>query len=323
MTQVVITVSSKKRPQQHPDSPCAGGLASRGLNLLLLLVLLFVVAVPTRPVQAATQVLTPINEDGRQLVLAQQKYRFWQQLNEARRNPRAVLDRLDVPEELAREVLGADAWILDQGLPPLAWNDTLCLSAAGHGRDLIDQAYYSYTSRDGRTVPQRALAAGYDAWDASETLSLLLFDTQFNYDRAVALLLDNLLRDELMGIEGVPRNVFSPALTDVGLSFFAETVPLLSGSPYACLLVADFAAPRDFQPQVVGVLPAGGRLAMQRLRTAIWDFLPLLPGNAVQVRLPEGGARFVVLDAAGQTLAQQRIEDDGRMSHFALDRPGQ
>ena len=45
--------------------------------------------------------------------------------------------------------------------PPLSWNDELEDAARGHALDMSERNYFSHTSKSGRNVSDRVLAAGY------------------------------------------------------------------------------------------------------------------------------------------------------------------
>jgi uncharacterized protein YkwD len=45
--------------------------------------------------------------------------------------------------------------------PPLVWNDELETAAIGHAKDMANKSYFSHTSKDGRTMDKRLIAAGY------------------------------------------------------------------------------------------------------------------------------------------------------------------
>jgi uncharacterized protein YkwD len=45
--------------------------------------------------------------------------------------------------------------------PPLVWNDNLEKSAQGHAWDMSNNNYFSHTSKDGRTMEDRIVFAGY------------------------------------------------------------------------------------------------------------------------------------------------------------------
>ena len=48
-----------------------------------------------------------------------------------------------------------------RGLHPLSYDHYLAVAARGHSDDMGIQDYFSHTSLDGRTVPDRISAAGY------------------------------------------------------------------------------------------------------------------------------------------------------------------
>lgn len=242
---------------------------------------------------STTEVLS--TEAGRDELVAAQKYVFWQKINAARRNPLAVLDRLAIPRQQARAALGADAALLEQGLPPLAWNDLLVQAASQHSRDMIDNLYYSHFSPNGFGPMERIAETGYQAAHESEALGILAFNSPIELEQGVALILDNLMRDELTGAEGVTRNIFSPEVTEVGISFLAETLELLADQPFVYLLVADFARPLMPRQFVIGEFDVDGRVAMMPFVERRWRYLELLQPELFQVRYPEGGALVIVV----------------------------
>jgi len=46
-------------------------------------------------------------------------------------------------------------------VPPLVWNNQLADAAKGHARDMSKQKYFSHTSKNGRNIQDRIMAAGY------------------------------------------------------------------------------------------------------------------------------------------------------------------
>lgn len=285
------------------------------LTLLLLLAVLAPVA------GAADEVVQPVVavDAARQELLAQQGFLAWQRINEARLNPRAALRRLGISKTQAREVLGDDAWIVDRGLPPLAWNAQLYAVVTAHGRDMFERLYYSHTTPEGLGPAQRIAAAGYQAVRADETLGALVFDSYVDVAMAVDFMVDTMLRDELTGTPGVKRNIFSPQLTEVGISFFAESLPLIEGNPYVYLFALDFAAPLTPVSYLVGVYDAstGERPMMMPFATGLWDFLPVLHPGYFQLPYPEAGAALVLVDEAQRTFSSQVFVND--MDELDLD----
>lgn len=260
----------------------------RALPSLLLLLLLALA-----PMQAAVAAdMVPMAAPSAKADLTAQAYLLWQRINEARSNPRQAMARLGIDEQMAAAVLGSEAWLLDQGLPPLAWNEQLQAAALGHGQDMLAKLYYSHLSLSGSTPAARIAVSGYAAASADETLAALVFDKYLDSDTALNALFDNMLRDELTGVNGVGRNIFSTSLTEIGIGFLAESVALLAGQPYVYLLVVDFAVPLEARYFVVGQIDAGSRMVVRNRISGIWSEAAILPGNTFQVQLSGGGEEF-------------------------------
>lgn len=217
--------------------------------------------------------------------MSEQGYLLWQRINEARANPRAVMTRLNIPEATVRATLGEDVWLLDQGLPPLAWNEQIRSAADGHGRDILDNLFYSHVSSDGRTLAARLAAVGYEPLLEDETLTALVFSNPISLDSAVTALCDNMFRDELSGTPGVSRNIFSPHFSEMGLSLLAESVPLLAGRPYVYLLVVDFSQPVLTRRFVVGKIDPGTSMVLRSRATGLWEEVAVLAGGSFQFTL--------------------------------------
>lgn len=204
-------------------------------------------------------------QGAQQADLAAQTQRILLRINEARTNPRTALARLGISEASARAVLGQDAWILDQGLPPQAINQQLQLSAASHGSEVLGTLHYSYLSLDGRTPQERIAATGYPALQSAESMVALTFDTYVGADMAADSLVDAMLRDELTGSQGVGRNIFS-GFSEVGITLQADSsAQLFPGRPYAYLLIIDFGQAAD--PNLVD-LHEQGFLLWQQINAA-------------------------------------------------------
>lgn len=69
----------------------------------------------------------------------------------------AILDAVNAARAVARRCGEHDA----APVPPLALNDALADAALAHSRDMARQGYFSHQGKDGRSVAERALAAGY------------------------------------------------------------------------------------------------------------------------------------------------------------------
>ena len=124
-------------------------------------------------------------------------YYLWRMINEARRNPLETLEKIGIDEQAARESLGIDQWILDQNLPPLAWNQNLFDAASKHNQDMGENLYYSHDSLDGTTYLERIEASGYNALFVGESLGALSFGAYLDPLKAAEILFEFMLKDEL------------------------------------------------------------------------------------------------------------------------------
>ncbi len=217
--------------------------------------------------------------------IQEKAYQVWMLFNQARMNPAAVLERLHIDREAATLVLGDDAWLLDQGLAPLAWDGLLQSAADGHAVDMINRLYYAHLSPEGVSSGERVAATGYQAQAENEVMAALIFTNPFPVDEAVDVLVDNMLRDELTGTGGQARAIFSPLYTEVGLSFRAETLVGLAGQPYVYLLVANFAQPLQNRTFIMGSVDPRTHLMALNLYSGVWIDAEILPCGFYQIEI--------------------------------------
>jgi hypothetical protein len=178
---------------------------------------------------------------------------LWRLINEARVYPLRTIESLGIDEEAARQALGEDAWMLDQGLPPVAWNDSLYQAAAGHNQDMVEQLYYCSTGLDGSSVADRVAAREYEAVAAGELLGVMAFDAVIAPLEAARLLFENWLEDELNPANTSVRRIFSRDFSEAGFSFNAAVLDLGEDLPHnVYVAVVDFG-----RPQVPGVYLIG------------------------------------------------------------------
>jgi len=256
-------------------------------KLILPLLLLLVASLAPVPVFADAQ------------ILQDRAVEFLLQINQARRDPLACAERLGIDEETVRTTFADQSWILDQGLPPLAWNNQLVSSAATHGRDMFDRLYYSYITPEGATVEQRINATGYQAAFVGETMNALFFVNYVPVDDALRLLVDSMLRDELSGNPDVEMNIFSPDVSEVGISFFAESINLSGRHPHVYLLLADFASPFEKQNFVIIEYDQDSRVVARTYNDQHWIYPQQLRPGVAQMPFPEGGAQVLVIGDNG------------------------
>jgi len=245
------------------------------------------------------------------------------QLNEARRDPLACAARLGINDDVVYAKFVGDSWILDRGLPPLAWNGLLADSTVAHGRDMFDRVYYDHLTPEGETVAQRVAGTGYHAAIVGETMNALFFVNNYiPAADALSLLVDAILRDELTGNPHVGLNIFSPDVTEVGVSFLAESIAELNNNPYVYLLILNFAQPVEPRYFIVGNVDSGNRLAMKNSYTGFWEALALTPGGLFQIPYPAGGATLTAYDSEGAIIATQRVYEANATHNHYLDLRG-
>lgn len=288
----------------------------------ILAVLLLVALLPCGGFAVETPANVSAAAVARADLLEFQQYLVWQRINEARSNPMAVLERLDIPVEHAQAILGEDAWILEQGLPPLALNLQLSTAAGLHGRDMFTRIYYSHVTPEGDGPMERIATTGYEALAADETLAILIFSGYVDLKLAVDFMVDTMMRDELVGTPGVKRNIFSAEFTEAGIVFFAETIPLIEGQPYVYLFVLDFAAPMAPQRYLIGVYDGTTERVpvMMPYATGNWSFQPILIPGFFQVPYPAGGVAMVLVGDGMETIsAPVFVYDDGTLNNRFVD----
>ncbi len=178
---------------------------------------------------------------------------LWRLINQARVHPLVTLQAQGIDEAAARLALGDDAWILDQGLPPLAWNDSLYQAASAHNQDMVTQLYYSPTGLDGSSVVDRIAAQGYDPTAADEVLGAMAFAGFIDPLEAAKLTFNSWLMDELNPAYGGVKRIFSQNYTELGISFNAAVLDLGPDVPHnVYIAVVDLAMPLIPHPYLIG-----------------------------------------------------------------------
>jgi len=114
---------------------------------------------------------------------------------------------------------------LDDGLPPLVWNETLAAAGRDHSAEMACFGYASHTGRDGSGPGSRILEQGYTWTFFGENIA----GGYESAERAVA---------GWMSSPHHRANILNPNFTEIGIGYTQ-----LDGSPYGWYWTADFAAP--------------------------------------------------------------------------------
>lgn len=271
---------------------------NRKLTIPSLFLMLFVLIGFVQPLPVAAEGLDLVPRRADEQLLKNRALQFMLLVNDARRDPLVAAERLGLDEQQVRNVFSDDIEVLEQGLPPLAWNERLEASASAHGRDMFDRLYYDYTTPEGVTVEQRIAEAGYQAVQSGEAMSALFFDNYVALDDALQHLVDAMLRDELTGTSG-GRHIFNREFTELGVVFFAESIPLLDEQPYVYLLLADFATPLEAKHYAVIQYDDDSRLVMRTEAGGSWVYPESLGSGLAQIQTPEEATELVVVDDGG------------------------
>ena len=246
---------------------------------------------------------------------------FWRLINEARANPMETIHKLDIDESAAREALGENSWILESGLPPLAWNTILAHAASDHNNDMITNLYYSSTGLDGSTVSDRIGEAGYTAISSGEILGALAFLNFVGPLEAATVIVDNWVRYELDPSRNVKKTIFNNDLTEIGISLTGAILDLGEDiPPNIYVVVADLARPAEQRAYILGNVykdingnrrfdPGEGVPGMSVI---VKGYLPGYDSElasqvfgAYQLEIPQGFFTVEVLDDSGTVIAKR------------------
>jgi len=167
-------------------------------------------------------------------------------INEARAEPLQALEAAGISEVFARIIFGDNVWVLDEGLPPLAWNTRLYQAASDHNSDMIANNYFDTISPDGRGPADRVVSAGYEALRVGESLARVIAEPGVNPVEIAHALYEIMLKSEVYNVSAL-KKIFNPDMKDVGIS--VGTTPAgEEDEDRTCVAVADFAAPAETMP---------------------------------------------------------------------------
>lgn len=96
---------------------------------------------------------------------------------------------------------------------PLVWNDQLEVAAIGHAKDMANKNYFSHTSKDGRTVDKRIIAAGY-TYDGYK--SFAIGENIAQGDMTIKQVTDGWFKSE-----GHCKNLMNPSFKEIGIAQYS------------------------------------------------------------------------------------------------------
>ncbi|MBS1529622.1 MAG: CAP domain-containing protein [Bacteroidetes bacterium] len=98
--------------------------------------------------------------------------------------------------------------------PPLVWNDDLEKAAIDHAQDMYYRNYFSHTSKDGRTMSDRVINAGY-TFKGYKTFTVgeNIAEGQMTIDEVM---------DGWLKSPGHCKNLMNPSFKEVGVAQFNQ-----------------------------------------------------------------------------------------------------
>ena len=96
--------------------------------------------------------------------------------------------------------------------PPLVWNNDLETAAQNHAEDMSAQNYFSHTSKDGRTMSDRVIAAGYTYKGYK---SFAVGENIAQGQESIAEVMDGWLKSP-----GHCKNLLNPNFKEIGVAQF-------------------------------------------------------------------------------------------------------
>ncbi len=120
---------------------------------------------------------------------------------------------------------------------PLVWNNTLEFAAIGHAGDMATRNYFSHTSKDGRTMEDRIVMAGYTFKGFK---SFAIGENIAQGQLSIAEVMQGWIKSP-----GHCKNLMNPSFKEVGVAF---------NNNY---WVQDFGMREPFSPEVQKMIESG------------------------------------------------------------------
>jgi uncharacterized protein YkwD len=127
---------------------------------------------------------------------------------------------------------------------PLTWNNDLEDAAAGHARDMARHDYFDHTSRDGRSMGDRILSAGY-AYKGFK--SYAVGENIAAGQQSIAEVMDGWFKSE-----GHCKNLMNPDFKEVGAALYKN------------YWVQDFGGRESFSPEQQKLIKSGKYKLVQK-----------------------------------------------------------
>lgn len=131
---------------------------------------------------------------------------------------------------------------IDQGLPRVIPDSRLFTAAASHATDMANQLYFSKISKNGSTIDERFLEAGFYSSVSDEILGVVLFQNYMSKEKAVDILWKEILDNELnCGKQPLPI-LLNPEFREIGISVKSGSMRINKTKVNFYIAVCDFGA---------------------------------------------------------------------------------
>jgi len=130
--------------------------------------------------------------------------------------------------------------------PPLTWNDQLEIAAEGHAQDMFNQSYFSHTSKDGRSMEDRIVTAGYVF---KGYRSFAIGENIAEGQMSIAQVMQGWIKSE-----GHCKNLMNPSFKEIGVA------------EYNHYWVQDFGGREPFSPEQQRLIKSGKYHLIQKGR---------------------------------------------------------
>lgn len=128
--------------------------------------------------------------------------------------------------------------------PPITWNNTLEDAADGHAKDMARHDYFDHTSRDGRSMGDRIIAAGYNFKGFK---SFAVGENIASGQQSIAEVMDGWFKSE-----GHCKNLMNPVFKEVGVAMYRN------------YWVQDFGGRESFSPEQQKLIKSGRYKLVQK-----------------------------------------------------------
>lgn len=133
---------------------------------------------------------------------------------------------------------------VDKGFPRVIPDNRLFAAAASHAADMANQLYFSKISKNGSTIDDRFLKAGFYSTLSDEVLGVVLFQNYMAKEKAVDILWKEMLDNELDCSKQAAPILLNPDFRELGISVKSGSMKINGSKVNFYVAVCDFGSDR-------------------------------------------------------------------------------